>query len=120
VQDVEAEQPRYERQEISFTAPIYGPKMWEATGPAGELEDEILAETELTIAQLGKAHLTGTRRMGRLIFTDLTIASNAQGLQVSFSLPKGAFATTVLREIMKVDDNALSVLPVDDDGDQTE
>jgi tRNA pseudouridine13 synthase len=115
VTDVEAEQPRYERQEISFTAPIYGPKMWQATGPAGVLEDEILADSGLTIEQLGKAHLSGTRRMGRLILTDLSIDSAAQGLAVSFSLPKGAFATTVLREIMKVDDNALSLLPADDD-----
>lgn len=114
VEDVEVEQPRYARHEISFTAPIYGPKMWLATGPAGALEMAVLAEMGLTLDQLGKARLMGTRRMGRLILTDLQIKPVETGLEVSFSLPKGAFATTVLREIMKVDDNALAAVPVDD------
>lgn len=114
VEDLDAEQPRYERKEISFTAPIYGPKMWVTGGEAGEFEAALLAEHGLTLEQLGKARLTGTRRMGRLLFPDLEARTGAQGLELSFSLPKGAFATTVLREIMKIDDNALATLPADD------
>ena len=37
VVDVEAEQPRYAAQEISFTAPLYGPRMWMAKDDAAEL-----------------------------------------------------------------------------------
>ncbi|MCB0115655.1 MAG: tRNA pseudouridine(13) synthase TruD [Caldilineaceae bacterium] len=114
VTDVDAEQPRYERKEISFTAPIYGPKMWITTGDAGALEEAVLAESGVTLDDLHKAHLTGTRRMGRLIFADLQVQPHETGLNVRFFLPKGAFATTVLREIMKVDDNALASIPADD------
>lgn len=114
VEDVAAEQPRYVRKEISFTAPIYGPKMWTTQGDAGAFEDAILAESGLTLDDLHKAHLTGTRRMGRLIFDDLRVQAQEAALEVSFFLPKGAFATTVLREIMKVDDNALASVPADD------
>jgi tRNA pseudouridine13 synthase len=114
VKDLAAEQPRYEGKEISFTAPIYGPKMWFTSGPAAAFEEKILAEADLTIEQLAKARLTGTRRMGRLLFADLQVRPGANSVTVSFSLPKGAFATTVLREIMKVDDNELATLPADD------
>jgi tRNA pseudouridine13 synthase len=68
----------------------------------------------LTLEQMGKARLTGTRRMGRLLFPDLEIQARERGLELSFSLSKGAFATTVLREVMKIDDNALATLPADD------
>lgn len=114
VEDVVAEQPRYERKEISFTAPIYGPKMWITTGDAGALEESVLAESGLTLEDMHKAHLTGTRRLGRLIIDDLQVEAHENGIDVRFFLPKGAFATTVLREIMKVDDNALASVPADD------
>ncbi len=103
VKDDRKEQPRYENHEISFTAPIYGPRMWSATGPAGELEAEILAEAGLSLKQFGAVRVEGTRRLGRLLVPDLNVSLEPQGLRARFSLPKGAFATTILREIMKVD-----------------
>ncbi len=115
VEDVDAEQPRYEQKAISFTAPMYGPKMWAAQGPAGELEAAVLANQGLTIELLGKARMDGTRRMGRILVEDLSVAPTADGIEVTFSLPKGAFATTVLRELMKVEDDSLATLPADDD-----
>lgn len=115
VQDVEAENPRYAAQEISFTAPIYGPDMWAATGPAGQLEADVLAEQGFTVEQMGRARLAGTRRMGRLRLTDLTIEPGDSELVVRFSLPKGAFATTLLREVMKSEDGGLASVPEDDE-----
>lgn len=111
VADLAADQPRYEAWEISFTAPIFGPKMWEATGEAAFFEQSILAELDLSLADLGKAGLTGTRRLGRLRLDDLAVELDEDGLAVHFSLPKGAFATTLLREMMKVDDDRLGTLP---------
>ena len=43
VADQPKEQSRYDQKEISFTAPIYGPKMWDAEAESGELEQEVLA-----------------------------------------------------------------------------
>lgn len=114
VLDGEAEQPRYVAQEISFTAPMYGPKMWTAKATAGELEAEILSEAGITLEHLQKFRMDGTRRLGRLLLPTLQAGAAADGLCFAFALPKGAFATTVLREFMKVD---LATAPDLDDDD---
>lgn len=103
VVDLAAEQPRYAAHEISFTAPIYGPEMWQAGAEAGELEQAILAEAATTLADFERARVQGTRRMGRLLLNELEVAAHEAGVAVAFFLPKGAFATTVLREVMKTD-----------------
>ncbi|MBS7626767.1 tRNA pseudouridine(13) synthase TruD [Candidatus Bathyarchaeota archaeon] len=103
VEDAEREQLRYDRQEISFTAPIYGSKMWMARGPAGEFESEILGEAGVTLDMFDQVKVEGTRRLGRLSLPDLQVNIEGSNLVVSFTLPKGAFATSVLREIMKTE-----------------
>lgn len=105
VEDLSAEEPRYQAKEISFTAPIFGPKMRQANDAAGELEASILAGTDVTIDDFAKVKVEGTRRLGRLLLPDLEIVpvADEESVDIAFSLPKGAFATTVLREIMKVD-----------------
>ena len=100
VEDAEAEQGRFDAGEISFTAPIYGPKMWMAEGPSGQLEKEILEDSEVTLDELKRVKVRGTRRLGRLL-PDIETRTTSRGLHLSFSLPKGAYATVVLREIMK-------------------
>lgn len=107
VEDLAAEQPRFEAQEISFTAPMFGSKMRRSHDEAARLEEEVEAETGLTDVQWRKAHTEGTRRMGRLLAAELEVTGHLQGLQLSFVLPKGAFATTLLREFMKEDPAAL-------------
>jgi tRNA pseudouridine13 synthase len=134
VLDVAAEQPRYAAQEISFTAPLFGAKMWAAKDDAGALEEAIQTQAMVDVADWRKAKMDGSRRYGRLLLSDLIItkkqlaatdgtiapeeirsdndlvtqreaptAANTDALEFSFSLPKGAFATVVLREFMKVD-----------------
>lgn len=103
VVDVAAEQPRYMAQQISFTAPIYGPKMWAAKDVSGQLEEEILTSAGLTLEHFQAVRVDGSRRLGRLLIPDLRCTVNATALVVEFFLPKGAFATTVLRELMKVE-----------------
>lgn len=104
VSDLEAEQPRYAAREISFTAPIYGPKMWAALDECGLWEQEVLAESGLTLDDFARVKVEGTRRLGRLLLDDLTVESGEAGIVARFALPKGAFATTVLREFMKGDE----------------
>ncbi len=101
VEDAAAEQPRFAAQEISFTAPLFGAKMWPAAGDAGALEAMILAETEITEDRWRIAKIEGGRRLGRVIAPDLRLTQVAQGLLLEFFLPKGSFATTLLREFMK-------------------
>lgn len=101
VKDKEAEQKRYDNHEISFTGPIYGPEMWEAEDESGKFEKEILKDSGVTIEDIKKAGSNGTRRLGRLLVDDIKIKKVREGLQLEFFLPKGAFATNVLREIIK-------------------
>ncbi len=100
VEDVEAEQPRYLNKEITFTAPIYGYKMRNAKYDAHELEEIVLRDSGVTNEQFRKLRAKGTRRPGRIV-TSITVSASDEGLRLRFELPKGGFATTVLREYMK-------------------
>lgn len=115
VQDVGSEQPRYAAHEINFTAPLYGPRMWLAKAEAGALEEAILDASPVTLAHFEKARVEGTRRVGRLLIPDLSIRVGESTVTASFTLTKGAFATIVMRELMKVDDDQLSVVHEDDE-----
>jgi len=103
VEDLAVEQPRFDAQEISFTAPLFGPKMRAASADAGALETRILDSSPITLEHLRKAKVTGTRRQGRLLAPDLAVSAVDDGVVVEFSLTKGGFATTILRELMKSD-----------------
>ena len=113
VEDLETEQRRFEASEITFTGPIYGSKMKAASGEPGELEQSILSAHEVQPAMLGKAGLKGSRRPGRILLPDLTITPSDLGLVFEFALPKGSYATVVMREFIK-DDTLLSEEPEDD------
>ncbi len=104
VQDAAAEQPRYARGEITFTGPMYGTKMWAASATAGELEASILAETGLTLQNFAQARVEGTRRPGRLLLPAIDYAVDDHGLHLAFFLPKGSYATVVIREFTKQTD----------------
>lgn len=99
VQDAEAENPRALRFEISATGPLYGKKYREAQGPARALEDQILQKYELERGHF--ASRRGDRRLIRFPLTEWGVEETTEGLWVSFFLPKGAYATAVLREVMK-------------------
>lgn len=100
VENLKEEQKRYDNKEISFTGPMFGKKLWFASGKAGEIEKKILEESGLNEEQINKLG-SGLRRVGRIILEDLKVEKEKEGIRVSFSLPKGSFATIVLREFMK-------------------
>jgi tRNA pseudouridine13 synthase len=81
------------------------------------LEAEILAENPVTLEHFDAFGVEGTRRLGRLLLPDCTVEANEalQGVTISFSLPKGAFATTILREVMKVDEMQIPALEDEDE-----
>lgn len=104
VADAPSENARMARREITYTGPIYGTRMRPASGPAGELELEVLRAFEVGAADLERARLDGSRRAARIFVEDLALAAEGSGLRLRLSLPKGAYATTLLREMMKSDE----------------
>ncbi len=101
VEDAEAEMQRLMRGEITYTGPIYGARLWWATGAAGALERDVLQRAGVSETMLAQARLKGSRRPARLQIDDLVVTIQRAGVQFDFSLPKGAYATVVLREFMK-------------------
>lgn len=99
VQDAARENPRAQRFEISATGALYGKKYREAEGPARTLEDQILQRYELERRHFVSRR--GDRRLIRFPLSEWSVEETPEGLLISFFLPKGAYATAVLREVMK-------------------
>ncbi len=102
VRDVAVEQPRADRLEISPSGPLFGPDMLLAEGEPGRRESALLAEQGLTLNafDIAGVRIRGARRPYRFKLKDAT-AWWDDGLMVSFQLEPGAYATTVMAEIMK-------------------
>jgi tRNA pseudouridine13 synthase len=90
VADPVLESPRAARLEVSATGPLHGKKVMPAFGPSKALEDEVLAAFELEACE--------------------------DGFWLEFALPKGSFATVVLREVMKVNVDGLDEGSNEDEG----
>jgi tRNA pseudouridine13 synthase len=103
VQDQAAEQARFDIRETVMTGPIFGAKMREAQGDAGELETAVLANWQLTTADFDRfPKLTsGTRRPLIAWPEDLAIRREQGDLWIDFGLESGCYATSLLREFMK-------------------
>lgn len=101
VEDAELESPRAQRLEISATLPLFGRKVKPSGGSAGEVEQQLLAEHELRWAQFGSRR--GDRRPSRVLLEDTSVtpAETGSALTLAFTLPKGSYATAVLREVTK-------------------
>jgi tRNA pseudouridine13 synthase len=105
VEDMDVDRPRFLRREIDYTGPMFGTRMRRPTGRPDALEREVL-EQELRGADeevLARAGLDGTRRAGRIAPRAMSISSSGADLVVSFELPKGSYATTLLEELMKLE-----------------
>jgi tRNA pseudouridine13 synthase len=102
VKDPDVEQPRADRFEISPSGPLYGTKVLLAEGRPGQEEQDLLAESGLTLDKfrLPGIKLKGARRPYRFSLTEVQIGWDG-GLMLRFRLPPGSYATEVLREIMK-------------------
>lgn len=105
VTDAAAEQARADRFEISPTGLLFGSRAPWATGEPGDMEREMAAEAGATPDKLIEAAadcgFRGERRAFRVPIKDLTWTLDEDRLTVTFSLPPGAYATNVLRELMK-------------------
>jgi len=90
------------------TAPLVGTDTEFADGEPGEITRAVLEEFDIAPEDFdlpGEFHSTGTRR-AVLVRTGLDVGIDP--LVLSFSLPKGSYATVVLREVTKADPAALT------------
>lgn len=108
VEDAALESERAERLEISATLPLYGRRVRLSEGDAGTIEAAVLERYGLRWSQFGSRR--GDRRPSRVVLEDVAVEGavdgDADALTVRFTLPKGSYATVVLRELMKVDVDA--------------
>lgn len=95
----ESESARAERLEITALLPLHGRKVKISQGDPGRREEEALAELGLTWSDLTSRR--GDRRPSRVLLREAKVEETAEGLRLTFTLPKGAYATTVLREVTK-------------------
>ncbi|APG24141.1 MULTISPECIES: tRNA pseudouridine(13) synthase TruD [Syntrophotalea] len=106
VTDPAAEQPRADRLEISPSAPLFGYKVKLAESQAGILEQALLSKEAIDLKdfRIGTGlSMPGERRPLRIPVAEIDARQESDQLILSFVLPKGCFATTVLREIMKTE-----------------
>lgn len=96
---------------ISPSGPMWGAKMMRAEGETDAAEIAALARVDLTPEDFASSKqsslIPGVRRPLRVAVTDTDIEGGMDEhgpyIRVAFDLPAGAYATTVLREIMKND-----------------
>lgn len=115
VMDALVEQPRCDAFEISPTGPMFGRKMKAPLGEPAQIEAGVLASAGFepgtdaaTICASDAAKLDGARRPLRVPLTNPIMDEGTDGderfISLSFSLPPGAYATGVVREISKTDE----------------
>jgi tRNA pseudouridine13 synthase len=103
VEDESAEGLRAAAGEISATGPMVGGKMLAPAGEPLRLERNVLAACgwgEGDALPLPQG-LEGERRPLRVFPLEPAVEADGTGLLLRFALPKGSYATAVLREIMK-------------------
>ncbi len=104
VTDPAPEAARLNALEISPSGPMFGPDLLLPEGEPLAIEQRVLDAAGLTLASFagsGKMRLSGERRPLRVPLSEATVTRDDDGLVLSFRLPRGAYATVVLREIMK-------------------
>jgi tRNA pseudouridine13 synthase len=104
VADTAPESPRAARQEISPSGPLFGCRMSLPAGAQREREERLLATEGISLEQFdlpGGLRMEGERRPFRVPLGEPVRELDGADLILSFSLPRGAYATTVLGEVMK-------------------
>ncbi|MBX3329325.1 MAG: tRNA pseudouridine(13) synthase TruD [Nitrospira sp.] len=105
VEDAEKEQSRADRFEISPTGILFGSRVSWANGEPGKIEEAVIAEAGATkeglVAAAKACGFRGERRALRIPLAELEWSLNGSILVLSFNLPPGAYATSILRELMK-------------------
>lgn len=105
-EDPKIDEPRLLAGEVALTGPMFGDRMRRPPdgSPAAEREQAILAAAGLEASAFSavRAIAEGTRRDATVDVEAPQVRTVEPGvIEVSFSLPGGAYATAVMRELMK-------------------
>ena len=105
-EDPAADGPRLVAGELCITGPMFGDRMRAPTAgtTAAEREATVLAAAGLTADSFSTVRVIaeGTRRDATIEVGAPTVRALGPGaIELSFSLPGGAYATAVMREVMK-------------------
>ena len=99
---------RMETREVSPSGPMWGGRMARPASQVASWESAALADFGLTEADFAvdvAAQTEGSRRPMRTFIKDADVSAGADEhgpfLRLAFEMPRGSFATIVLREIMK-------------------
>jgi tRNA pseudouridine13 synthase len=107
VVDPAAEQERADRFEISPTGPLFGHRMTWPQGLPGAVERRALEESGVTVDAFRSPYLRvkGARRPLRFRADDpdMALGADARGsyIELRFTLPRGCYATSLLREFFQ-------------------
>ncbi len=99
VEDPVRESERAARLEISATGALFGRHYPEAQGEARALEDQVLRAYNLSREEFRARR--GARRPLRVPLQEWSVEETPEGIWLAFFLPKGSYATSLLREVMK-------------------
>lgn len=103
VEDPAQEQARADVMELSPSGPMPGPDMLVPSGEPLDIELKVLSELGLNGEEFNNipfGFASGERKPLRMPVHDSAARLVDGGLEVSFSLPKGGYATSVLRELL--------------------
>jgi tRNA pseudouridine13 synthase len=111
VEDADVEQPRADAFEISPTGPLLGYRMTMPAGEALAIEQAVFEAAGLTpedFRRAGELKVSGARRPLRVQPKDMQLEGGVDEhgphITIAFTLPPGSFATILVREITKADD----------------
>ena len=99
----EVDGPRAASFEVSPAGPMFGPKMTASAHGVAQAEAALLAEEGVTLSDFlrGGGETEGTRRPYRVRLGNPEFSPEAEDLVLAFELPRGAYATEVLAELLK-------------------
>ncbi len=105
VEEVAAEQQRFDQGETTITGPLFGPKMKQPTQETSAQEQQVLGDFGLEPEQFTryKKLTAGTRRPFLIRPEALQLEPAENGVRFEFTLPSGVYATMLLREFMKAE-----------------
>jgi tRNA pseudouridine13 synthase len=99
----EVDGPRVAAFEVSPAGPLFGPKMPASAGEVAEAEARLLVGEGVTLDDFrrGGGETEGGRRAYRVRLGSPELTPEGEDLWLAFELPRGAYATEVLHELLK-------------------